>query len=165
MSGAGIAFTLTGADEVFSRMIAADLETAAAIEKAVRRLGLLVERVAKDEYVPVITGRLKSSIGGQLGAPQQPGDAVFIARAGVGTFTVVVGTNVIYAPIIEFGRKPGGRSSSRARSEYTADVKRTGARRTIGNGRHGPFLRPALRRAVEVGYPVFRAEFARITKA
>ncbi|WP_334111256.1 HK97-gp10 family putative phage morphogenesis protein [Thermodesulfitimonas autotrophica] len=64
-----------------------------AAEKALVRAGLLVERDAK-KLCPVDTGRLRTSISHRL------------TGAGTKNPAVEVGTNVEYAPYVEFGTRP-----------------------------------------------------------
>ncbi|MBA3875574.1 MAG: hypothetical protein C0498_01335 [Anaerolinea sp.] len=161
----GVEISVEGLDRLLSAVDRRDGDAAAAMERSILRLALLIERLAKDKYVPVVTGRLKSSIGGQLAPrPMRPGDAVFERRERGREFEVLVGSNVIYASIIEFGtRRSGGRRrGTRAVRELAADAARTGSRsnrRRTGNGRHGPFLRPALNEAIPAALPVLRREF------
>lgn len=152
--------SITGLEGIFDKMAAKQAEAHQAMEVAILRLALLVERIAKDEYVPVISGRLKASIGGQSApAPQMPGDALFQKLSRGDVFEVLVGSNVVYASVIEFGRNPSASGSKGSRAEFARDVTATSRTKTIGNGRHGPFLGPALTRANEVGLPVIREVF------
>ena len=145
----------------------ADKERAAslAIERAILRLALLIERISKDQYVPVITGRLKSSIGGQAAPPpMEAGDALFVQERRGDVFEVLIGSNVVYAAVVEFGRNPSSHRDPEVGRQYRADVaKTTGGRskRRTGSGRHGPYLRPALDDANRIGLPVVREELRR----
>lgn len=162
MSGVSVGITLTGVDEVLGRLSERQAVAMPALVLALTRFALLIERIAKDDYVPVITGRLRASIGGQSAPPpQRPDDAVFRKVVAGDAVEIFMGSNVIYAPIIEFGRRPGGHHGGgrRAGAEYAADVRKTtGKGRPIGNGRHGPFMRPAIDRARSEGFPVLREQ-------
>lgn len=108
MSGFGVTIELTGLDSVLKNIDTRQYESQRAVLVALLRLALLIERVAKDSYVPVITGRLKSSIGGQTApAPQNPGDAILTKNIRGDSVEVMVGSNVEYAAAVEFKRKKG----------------------------------------------------------
>lgn len=92
------------------------------VEKALVKGGLLVERDAKI-LCPVDTGRLRASITHRL------------EGAGSTKPTVLVGTNVEYAPYVEFGH--GGREVGKA--------SRSGATLYAGGFVGKPYLFPALR--------------------
>lgn len=157
----GVEIAVEGMERLLPALDRRDADAGAAIERSLLRLALLIERLAKDKYVPVVTGRLKSSIGGQMPPrPMRPSDAVFRAGWRGPEFEVLVGSNVVYAAVIEFGRRSrrSGRRGSKAARELRADIARSRRRRT-GNGRHGPFLRPALTEAIPNAMPVLRREF------
>lgn len=156
----GVQFTVTGFEEVLRKMHHAEVTGRLAVRQAVLRMALLVERIAKDQFVPVVSGRLKASIGGQSWpAPHDEGDALFQAKDEGFAFDVLMGSNVVYASVIEFGRNPATSGRAHVREAFAGDVAKTNGRRT-GNGRHGPFLRPALAEANLIALPLVKDEIA-----
>jgi HK97 gp10 family phage protein len=129
-----------GADDF--RALAADLQQLAdaasdvegrldrALERALKRTALQVERSAK-ERAPVDTGTLRASI--------QTLDA--------GQLRKIVGTNVEYAPDVEFGTGPHVIEPDDAEAlRFTVDGEEVFAARVEHPGTEAqPFLRPSLR--------------------
>jgi len=101
-----------------------------ALERALERTSLRVERSAK-QRAPVDTGTLRASI--------QTDDA--------GQLRKVVGTNVEYAPDVEFGTAPHVIEPNDAEAlQFTVDGEEVFAARVEHPGTEAqPFLRPALR--------------------
>ena len=83
---------LTGSDDFFKPMARLTRSGRKKLEDALLKKGLQVERYAK-QFCPVDTGRLRSSITTKL---EYRGS----------TPIVRIGTNVEYAPFIEFGSEP-----------------------------------------------------------
>lgn len=95
-----------------------------AIARALETIGLVAERYAK-EKAPVDTGRLRNSISHQ-----------------VDDETVYVGTNVEYAPYLEFGTGKFAESGGRPTPWSYQDSK--GEWHTTNGMKPQPYLRPAI---------------------
>lgn len=95
-----------------------------AIARALETIGLVAERYAK-EKAPVDTGRLRNSISHQ-----------------VDDETVYVGTNVEYAPFLEFGTGKFAESGGRPTPWSYQDSK--GEWHTTNGMKPQPYLRPAI---------------------
>ena len=95
-----------------------------AIARALETIGLVAERYAK-EKAPVDTGRLRNSISHQ-----------------VDDETVYVGTNVEYAPYLEFGTGKFAESGGRPTPWSYQDSK--GDWHTTNGMKPQPYLRPAI---------------------
>lgn len=111
---------IEGGKELAKRFAEMGQKATNAAEKALVKGGLLVERDAKI-LCPVDTGRLRASITHRL------------EGAGTNEPAVEVGTNVEYAPFVEFGH--AGREAGKTRS---------GATVYTGGARAKPFLFPAF---------------------
>jgi Bacteriophage HK97-gp10, putative tail-component len=160
--GLGITLSVEGLEGVLKNMDKLQVQSQVSIQQAILRYALLIERIAKDKYVPVVTGRLKASIGGQSAPPPQyAGDAHFVKKVHGDIIEVEVGTNVVYAPAVEFGRKPGGGGGTRG-PRAAGTTHGTTARRISQNGRHGAFLYPAMKEAIATGGPIVAAEIKAI---
>lgn len=94
------------------------------IARALETIGLVAERYAK-EKAPVDTGRLRNSISHQ-----------------VDDETVYVGTNVEYAPYLEFGTGKFAESGGRPTPWSYQDSK--GEWHTTNGMKPQPYLRPAI---------------------
>lgn len=94
------------------------------ISKALEKIGLIAERYAKEKCV-VDTGRLRNSISHQ-----------------VDDKTVYIGTNVEYAPYIEFGTGIHAENGGRPTPWSYQDDK--GEWHTTDGNRPHPYLRPAI---------------------
>lgn len=102
---------VTGIEDIQSSIKELLFGSAQDVKRGVLRVGMKIERQAKAN-VPVDTGRLRASISQNwTGSGKSHGDVDSKAKAedGVGqpteksdTFTEVVGTNVEYAPMVEF---------------------------------------------------------------
>lgn len=97
-----------------------------AVEKALEIIGMTAERYAK-ELAPVDTGRLRNSISHEVDTDSK---------------TVFVGTNVEYAPYIEFGTGKFAESGGRPTAWRYQDDK--GNWHTTNGMRPQPYLRPAI---------------------
>ena len=95
-----------------------------AIARALETIGLVAERYAK-EKAPVDTGRLRNSISHQ-----------------VDDETVYVGTNVEYAPYLEFGTGKFAEGGGRPTPWSYQDSK--GDWHTTNGMKPQPYLRPAI---------------------
>lgn len=95
-----------------------------AVARALETIGLVAERYAK-ELAPVDTGRLRNSISHE-----------------VDDSTVYIGTNVEYAPYLEFGTGIYAEGGGRATPWSYQDDK--GEWHTTSGNQPQPFLRPAL---------------------
>ncbi|MFC6825669.1 HK97 gp10 family phage protein [Halopelagius fulvigenes] len=101
------------------------------VERAVGDIALLIEREAK-KRAPVDTGTLRASIGHVVNA------------IGEGYFEAIIGTNVEYAPAVEFGRGPV--TADGKALKFTVDGE-TIFRKSVGPAKAQPFLGPALHAA------------------
>lgn len=110
--------------EIVSHKDDAIAEKDKAIEKALETIGLVAERYAKEICV-VDTGRLRNSISHQ-----------------VDENTVYVGTNVEYAPYIEFGTGIYAESGGRTVPWSYQDDK--GEWHTTSGSKPHPYLRPSI---------------------
>ena len=95
-----------------------------AIARALETIGLVAERYAK-EMAPVDTGRLRNSISHEVDED-----------------TVYVGTNVEYAPYLEFGTGKFAESGGRPTPWSYQDSK--GEWHTTNGMKPQPYLRPAI---------------------
>lgn len=95
-----------------------------AVEKALEKIGLVAERYAKEKCV-VDTGRLRNSISHQTDED-----------------TVYIGTNVEYAPYVEFGTGVYAEGGGRATPWSYQDS--SGEWHTTSGMRPQPYLRPAI---------------------
>ena len=95
-----------------------------AVARALETIGLVAERYAK-EKAPVDTGRLRNSISHQ-----------------VDDETVYVGTNVEYAPYLEFGTGKFAESGGRPTPWSYQDSK--GEWHTTNGMKPQPYLKPAI---------------------
>lgn len=84
---------IKGQRELTRKLAEARRAVIGAVEGALVKAGLLIERDAK-RLCPVDTGRLRASISYRL------------ISAGTEVLAVEVGTNVQYAPYVEFGTRP-----------------------------------------------------------
>lgn len=96
-----------------------------AIDSGVERTALQVERTAKRK-APVDTGTLRGSI----------------EARNVGDYQYAVGTNVEYAPHVEYGRGSVTADDGYLRFKVDGEVF---YRKSVGPAKAQPFLRPALR--------------------
>lgn len=102
---------MVGVEDVVRNIKALAIASPMAVQKGTLRVALKIERQAKAN-VPVDTGRLRASISTNwTGSGKNRGDVESKAKAedGVGqpqesldTFKAVIGTNVEYAPHVEF---------------------------------------------------------------
>lgn len=97
-----------------------------AVARALETIGLVAERYAK-EYAPVDTGRLRNSISHEA-VPEEE--------------TVYIGTNVEYAPYLEFGTGKFAESGGRPTPWSYQDSK--GEWHTTNGMKPQPYLRPAI---------------------
>lgn len=111
--------------EVTSHRIEVQEAKNEAIKRALEDIGLTAERYAK-ELAPVDTGRLRNSISHQV----------------EGNDTVAIGTNVEYAPYLEFGTGKFAENGGRATPWRYQDDK--GNWHTTSGQKPQPFLRPAI---------------------
>ncbi|KKL56162.1 hypothetical protein LCGC14_2248180 [marine sediment metagenome] len=93
MARDGVTVKVVGLDKAIANVKKFQFIKREAIRIAVRDIALDVERTAK-EFVPVLTGRLKTSIQTDLTA----------LLSGL-TFSAMVGSPVKYAPFVEFGTR------------------------------------------------------------
>lgn len=102
------------------------------LQKKLIGIGFLIEKKAK-RFCPVDTGRLRASIStnwsnsgmgrGVVGNEAKEEDGIGNPRTDKGKFVVVIGTNVKYAPFIEFGTsKMGNTPFMRAAFEQYRDI-------------------------------------------
>ena len=96
------------------------------VGKAMEKIGLIAERYAKEKCV-VDTGRLRNSISHQVNDKND---------------TVYIGTNVEYAPYIEFGTGIHAENGGRPTPWSYQDDK--GEWHTTDGNRPHPYLRPAI---------------------
>jgi len=85
----GITTKIIGDEEVMRKIKILAEKNVKALKGVMNKSVLVVERRAKKE-VPVLTGRLRSSITNE------------VKKEGAG-YVGIVGTNVVYAPFVEFG--------------------------------------------------------------
>jgi len=106
---------LKGVEDVIRNIKEIAIASPTAVQKGVKRVALKIERDAKGA-TPVDTGRLRASITtnwtgsgmnrGAVESKAKPEDGVGQPRdRGKDTFTAVVGTNVEYAPHVEWDEK------------------------------------------------------------
>jgi phage gpG-like protein len=118
---------MTGVEDVLSSIKQIAIASPTAVMKGVKRVAAKIERQAKLS-VPVDTGRLRASISfnwtgsgmehgevhqpsaikplnkkGKPSKPLKPDDLIGAVPVKPDTFTAVIGTNVEYAPAVEFG--------------------------------------------------------------
>ncbi len=131
---AGITIAITGTQAVIRAIKIAQREANTAIDKALKKSAIIVEADAK-RNAPIKTGRLRSSITHQVNLRKQEAK---------------VGTNVKYAPYIEYGTGVHSQSVRGGRTTKWVYFDKKGKRFVTTEGmRAQPFLLPAYQKNIK----------------
>lgn len=128
MADAEFAWGDAGPHDLADSLEALDGALMQRLTEAMETWALRVEATAK-RLVPVDSGRLRSSIANE------------VERTGTVEITAYIGSNVSYAPIIEFGRGPVHADEGYLRFKIDGEVF---YRKQVAGTEAQPYLRPAV---------------------
>tara|TARA_Y100000310_G_scaffold338183_1_gene427130 strand:+ start:51 stop:491 length:441 start_codon:yes stop_codon:yes gene_type:complete len=136
-------FAIKGVKEVTNRLKAHEIGLDGRLNKASKKLGVLLEKRAKQK-APVDTGRLRSSI------------TYSVNRIKESSYTVQVGSNVKYAGYVEFGTEEKAPRLAPVGSEWSSKHDLGNAEVIWVTGRAQPFLSPAVKESLDQAKKLWR---------